>query len=79
MIVLVLVPVIMIMNLSTPFSQRIFLSYFFSSSNFIPFIPAGPHPTKLNEVAVTITDQEMCEEAYSSSVFSVTDKHVSCQ
>lgn len=37
---------------------------------------AGPHPTKLNEVAVTITDQEMCEEAYSSSVFSVTDKHI---
>ncbi|XP_037791425.1 acrosin-like [Penaeus monodon] len=36
----------------------------------------GPYATKLNEVAVTITDQEMCEKAYSSSMFYVTDKHI---
>ncbi|XP_047487780.1 transmembrane protease serine 11D-like isoform X2 [Penaeus chinensis] len=36
----------------------------------------GPYATKLNEVAVTITDQEMCEKAYISSTFHVTDNHI---
>ncbi|XP_042861268.1 chymotrypsinogen B-like [Penaeus japonicus] len=36
----------------------------------------GPKPSKLNEVAVVVTDQESCKEAYSQSVFLITNNTI---